>query len=1133
MQAEEVENGTGKTRHRIIAVLLAACTFAAAASNRPASAYDLGESFRSPPPEYRPMAWYFWNGGHVSRDGLTKDLDDMRATGIGGGMVMHVASLTRGGPVEFLSGEWRALMAHMFREAARNSLRFGVHNCPGYSSSGGPWVPVEQSMKSLGWTETPVTGPGRRKVRLPRPPARLDFYRDVAVLAYPERKGGGDLLRRHREAVSVKSGGRALELDKLTDRNPATDLVVATSVAVTVAFAEPVTVCAALWGGRGAGKDAAGTLSYVDETGAATKIARFAFARRSAMNKTANFTPVTARSFRFEFDESYRQSRETRLAELGLFTSPLIADPAWKAHFASQLHATDPDWQQLHELAGKADPPGSAPEGLPAVPSAGDVLDLTEFLGPDGTLDWDAPPGDWTVIRFGMTTNGKGPHPAPPTGSASLECDKLDGRAMRAHLESYIGRLAEDAGPLAGGSFRFSEIDSYEVGFQNWTARMPEKFRALRGYEIGPWMVTLAARPLNSLQESDRFLWDFRRTVLDLFADEYYGVFNSFLDERGMLSYAEAYGPQVFESSRCGGRVDVPMAEVWWGEPDENATRTMGRVQGYCRGAHAANTYGRRIVACEAFSTGPPDAGWRNHPRAMKMRADGMFLSGINQLIFHAYCHQAYDAAPGQTMSVWGSQFGRHVTWWPISRGWHDYLARCQFLLRQGGSRSDIARHLGEQAPERPWMPGVTPAGYRTDQINTEVIVRDMSVRDGKLVLPHGAEYSLLYLEQVMMRPELARKIESLVRKGATVVGPRPARTPGLHNWREADAEVKAIGDRVWGDCDGKRVTEHRYGKGRVFWGRPVAEVLASLGARPDFECEPGPLGWIHRVADGLDIYLVVNGSKPISTEGVFRVTGRMPELWDPMTGQITRPRAFSVADDGRTRVTLDLPADGTVFVVFREDGPADLPAALDPATIEAAAKIAGPWDVSFQPGRGAPAHARFDCLLSWPEHDDAGIRYFSGIATYCKTFEVQPGTIEAGGRLLLDLGKLADVARVRLNGREAGYVWARPARVEITKLVRPGENRLEIEVANRWINRLIGDEQFPDDVQWERAPHFGSTGYALAKVPDWFPDLSGRGEPRRIAFPFFKHYTRDDPLVPSGLLGPVTLCRASGAETN
>lgn len=636
-------------------------------------------------------------------------------------------------------------------------------------------------------------------------------------------------------------------------------------------------------------------------------------------------------------------------------------------------------------------------------------------------------------------------------------------------------------------------------------------------------MAALAGKPLSSLAETDRFLWDFRRAVLDLWANEYFGTYADFLHERGMLAYAEAYGHEVFDISQCSGRMDTPMAEWWWNEPrdDKPHTRSGGS---YVNGASAANTYGRGRVACEAFSTNPNEAGWRNHPRAMKRLADDMFLNGINQIIFHAYPHQAYDTAPGLTLSVWGSQFGRLNTWWPLSRPWHEYLGRCQYLLRQGHSVSDFARHLGEEAPESPWLPGgVAPAGFRYDEINTEVILDSLAVRDGKLVLPHGAEYAALVVETRVMCVELARKLAELIRDGATLLCPKPIRSPGYANWREADAEIRRIADDVWGDCDGKAVREHRYGKGKVVWGKSLTQIVSESGLRPRVESVGIPLGWFHRRTQDADFFFVATGSDPFSGECLFRVDDRLPELWDPLTGDIRRPRQFETTSDGRTRVTLDLESDGSVWVVFRKNGPATLPLAVAPDAFRDAMEIKGPWEVSFQPGRGAPPAVRMDRLRCWTESEDPGIRYFSGIAVYRQTFEWS-SPVPKDATIHLHLGRVADVARVRLNGREAGGVWTDSARLEITGLIRPGKNDIEIEVANRWINRLIGDEQVPDDAPFKRDVSFGSPGYALTKLPDWFPNLDQRPEKRRIGFPFFKHYTKDSPLVPSGLLGPVRI---------
>lgn len=1053
----------------------------------------LDAGFVAPPSEYRPQGFYFMLGGCISKDGLTKDLEAMNSSGIGGGLIMDAGS-NLSGPVGFFNDEWRGLIQHTFQEADRLDLQFGMATCPGYQSSGGPWVPVEEAMKQLGWTETLTDGPGRLNDPLPRIPITLDFYRDVAVIAYPEMKGGGDMLRRYRAAAKVTADGKELDLAPLIDRDLSTKIDLKGIKTIEVDLPQEVTICSAMIGATGPGTEI--TMSAKTSDGMYRPVVKFKCHTNPGSNRTANFAPVTAKSFRFEGGETWT----VRVSELGLGTMPMIANASEKAGFIGF---------SPHSYDGTADT-----AGLPPIPTPDQVIDLTSKLRPDGTLDWDVPPGTWTILRFGMTAINA----APTAGRAAkaLECDKLDATAMRHHLENYIGVIAKDAGPLAGKRFTYTELDSYELPTQNWTEKMPGIFRARRGYQMGPWMAALTGRTVGSIEETERFLWDFRRAVADQFAEAHYGTLRKFMHERGMLAATESYGPFMGDSMQCSGQVDMPMAEFWWKEPVEGKSPPGGQGDNSWY-ASVANTYGKNIVGAEAFSTAANEAGWRNHPRAMKALGDNQFLSGINRFIFHAYPHQAYDVAPGLTFIHWGSQFGRHVSWWPLSRGWHDYVSRCQYLLRQGRSQSDVAKLIVEGSPEG-WTSfgGGGAPGYRSDHINTEVVLDSMSVRDGKLVLPCGAEYYVLVTCTGTMRIEMVRKLAALVEAGGVVVGPKPERTLGLKDWRKNEAELKAIADAVWGTAPG----EHAYGKGRVYWSAQsnMLDVLKKAGAQ--FDCSGIP--YLHRTAPGFDAYFLVNNSgKAVDTKCVFRVSGRQPELWDPLTGEMTRPREVEQTDDGHTSARVTLPVDGSIFVVFRKDGPAKLPIALDPAALQPVAEVTGPWEVAFEPNRGAPPSATFDKLISWPDSVEPGIKYFSGVATYRTKLNL-PAEV-AGQRLFLDLGKVADVARVHVNGTSVGYAWAKPLRVEITSAAKPGVNTLEIEVADRWINRLIGDEQYPDDAQYDKTSY--APGSRLREWPTWFPDLSKRGEPRRVAGPSpHKHYTKDSPLVPAGLLGPVTV---------
>jgi hypothetical protein len=522
------------------------------------------------------------------------------------------------------------------------------------------------------------------------------------------------------------------------------------------------------------------------------------------------------------------------------------------------------------------------------------------------------------------------------------------------------------------------------------------------------------------------------------------------------------------------------------------------------------------------------------------------------------------DRYPGMGMGPWGLHYERTQTWWEQTRPWHEYIARCQYLLRQGLFVADICYLQPQESPQG--VGDVNRNGYDYDHCTAEVVLNRMSVKDGRLVLPDGMSYSVLVLPQSKtMTPTLLAKVKELVAAGATVIGPRPEKSPSLADYPHCDEQVQKLAAELWGDCDGQTVKERPFGKGRIVWGLTPEQVLAKDGTPPDFAAVGTRTRWIHRRSGDSDIYFVANGGKGFVEECAFRVAGRQPELWLPETGKVIKAAYYEEAG-GCTRVAVNLEPAGSVFVIFRGKAapasdrivsvtrdekqllPTTAPATTQPRTstidmvrreatvpgaytfkmadgrirqcmIDAAPEpleIAGPWDVRFDPNWGAPRQITMDKLISWSDHSDSGVKYYSGLATYAATFDVPPGLIAKGRRLYLDLGKVEVVAEVKLNGKDMGILWKPPYRVEITDAVDPGRNALEVKVANLWVNRMIGDEQLPEDS--ERNPNG-----TLKAWPQWL--LDGKGSPTgRYTFTTWRLWKKDEPLVPSGLLGPVTV---------
>ncbi|MDH7571513.1 MAG: glycosyl hydrolase, partial [Armatimonadota bacterium] len=512
------------------------------------------------------------------------------------------------------------------------------------------------------------------------------------------------------------------------------------------------------------------------------------------------FEAVTARFFRIRFPAAGRAQGRLELAEVELSPVERVGNVDAKAGYV-RGGALDPDVPASDGARG-AD--------ASATIAMGGVLDLTARMEAGGRFVWDVPAGEWTIVRFGHTPTGKENHPATPEGRGP-ECDKLSREALDAHWAGMMGPLVADAGPLVGKSLNNSLVDSYEVGCQNWTPRFREEFRRRRGYDLLPFLPALTGRVVENLEETERFLWDFRRTLADLFAENYFGYFAEICRRNGLLASVEPYGNGNFSEMEAGAPFDIPMGEFWVGSSGENSSCKLA--------ASVAHLYGRKFAGAEAFTATAERGRWLQDPASLKALGDAIFCSGVNRFIFHRYAHQPWlDRFPGMTMGPWGFNFERTNTWWEQGAAWLRYVARCQYLLQEGLFAADVLFYSGESAPAAfPYRPQLKAKGYDYDGCDTHTLLNRLSVRDFRLVLPHGMRYRVLVLPDTpWMTPAVARRVRDLVREGATVVGPKPQRSPSRAGQPQSDAEVRRVAEEVWGNCDGKEVREHRYGKGKV-----------------------------------------------------------------------------------------------------------------------------------------------------------------------------------------------------------------------------------------------------------------------------------------------------------------------------
>ena len=1205
---------------------------AAAESSDPVAA-----GFQSPPDSARPHTWWHWMNGNVTKEGITADLEAMARVGVGGAQIFNAGEGIPAGPVKFNSPEWHEMFSFAVKEADRLGIELCLHNCAGWSSSGGPWNSKENSMQRVTISETKVSGGQKFSGALPPPRTEWNVYHDVAVLAFRTPDGEDALMKS--AAPKISASITNFDGGALLDGNASTFVSLPTNRRpqfVQLEFPQPFeSRNVMLTFNQGAG-EVRGVIQISDDGKNFRDVRAFATPGRPTRPLTLALGGklVSAKFYRVKFTKFGNRTRNLNVAEVDF--SPRL-----------QIENVDAKDGDSGGFVAASSAEKSAPENLLVKHDA--VLDLTSQMDASGHLDWDAPPGEWTVLRIGRTPTGRNNHPAPDEGTGP-ECDKFSAAALDAHWAGFVQKCLDDAGPLAGKGKAFNNvlIDSYEVGGQNWSENFRAEFQKRRGYDPLKFLPTFTGRVVDSPEISERFLFDVRRTISDLFAENYYGHFTELCRAHNMTASIEPYtGP--YESMQQGAAAEIPMGEFWVGGNSINSSVKLASSVGHI--------YGRNIIGAESFTASPGAHGrWLDDPYAIKALGDQVFCLGINRYIFHRYAMQPWtNRWPGMTMGQWGTHFDRTSTWWEQSRAWLKYVARSQFLLQSGRFVADAAYFCGENSPAemRVGDPALPP-GHDFDALGTDAL-KDATVENHQLVLKSGMKYRVLILppDDRNISPPLLKKIRALVADGLTLVGPPPENAPGLENFPQCDADVKALAAELWGKCDGQQVTQHKLGKGRVYWGETLEKIFAALAAKPDFEFDTQgkpKLSYIHRTAGGAEIYFVSNQRDRFdSVDCTFRVAGKVPELWHADSG-VMEPAPVWREAKGRTIVPLTFDPAGSVFVVFRQtagktdhavalknispavhlpppakleilhasyeaadgtgranvtellaklvdDGALNLSADNDtlggdpaanhgkqlrvdysldgehktatvaendelkigkpvaqgePATFglraDAAGKvfvsattpgkvelttaagkklraeihnvpppqeISGAWGLSFPPNWGAPEKVAFDKLRSWTDSTDSGVKYFSGTATYTKEIEIPAAALGAGRSLWLDLGRVKNLAEVSLNGRPLGILWKPPFRVDLTGAAQPGKNKLEIKVTNLWPNRLIGDEQLARDREWD--------GKKLKEWPQWV--LDGKPSPTgRFTFTTWHHWTKDDALLESGLMGPVRM---------
>ncbi len=788
------------------------------------------------------------------------------------------------------------------------------------------------------------------------------------------------------------------------------------------------------------------------------------------------------------------------------------------------------------------------------------IINLTDNLGKNGQLTWSIPAGEWVITRYVCTNTGQRlVLPSPKSGG--LIIDHFNPDATEMHFQYIIDKLLAELGNFEGTALKFMYLPSYELRGLVWTPNFIQEFQKRRGYDMTLYLPVLFGLTVQNEEITERFRFDFNKTLSDLIIENHYIKAKEISNKYGLLLCSEAGGPGQplhncpFEALRALGSLDIPRGEFWNKHQflDENGIDVLWLVKEI---ACASHIYGKKIVDGEAFTSW---LHWQESPFDLKPLADRAMCGGLNLFTFHTGAHNPPEAGkPG-----WVYHAGTHINvnrvWWPKAKPFMSYLSRCCFLLQSGHFIGDICYYYGDQAPNFVKPKHVDPSlgyGYDYDVVNSEVILTRMKTKKGRIVLPDGMSYELLVLpDQEDINIKVLEKLERLVKAGATVVGRKPTRTNGLTDYPHGDEKVRQLADKLWGSCDGKQVKENYYGKGKIIWGRTLHEIIKEKGIGPDFSFnsrnKETELDYIHRRTKNEDIYFISNKSmRREEVDCIFRVTGKVPELWMPDTGEMLKLSVYDFVEGG-TKVPLRLPPAGSVFVVFREKSrknhvvsirrdekqifplspgvPQELPCVevfpgkdnyleflawkdgtyiiktaggknerVEVEALPSAYKIEGPWEVRFPLGWGAPPSKIFPRLISWTEDSEDGIKYFSGIAAYHKEFDIPSNLLGSDKNIVLDLGRVGVVADVFLNSKHLGIVWKPPFRLDITQAAKPGKNRLIIEVANLWSNRIVGDTKLPKSRRFTNTNILGPKTWEIR----W----------------------KDALLLESGLMGPVRL---------
>ncbi len=1096
------------------------------------SKQDLKQTFLSPSAEASPWVFWYWMQASVSKEGITADLEAMKQVGIGGAYLMPIKGpanppLTNPQVVQ-LSPLWWEMIRHAFAEAKRLGMKLGIHASDGFALAGGPWITPELSMQKIVWTTKHVSGGKNINEIFEQPETLENYYRDIAVFAFPSLPGTGNSTRTIIPKISSSKSDSSVQqlIDPLNKKNFSCD----DQCWIQYEFDQPFTCRTIVIRSRNNYQSNRLIVQASDDGVQFRLVKRLEAPRHGWQDWDADYThsipATTAKFFRFVYDKEgsepgaedldaakWRQS--LKITGLELLSEPRINQYEGKNGEVWRISkSTTTDQVQDVDCV--------QPSG---------IIDLTSKLDNNGRLVWDAPPGEWTILRIGHTSTGH--QNETGGGGKGLECDKFNPVAITLQFNKWFGEFYHqvDAATIKD-VLKFFHVDSWECGSQNWSTVFRNEFKKRRGYDLYLYLPVMAGIPLQSAELSEKFLHDVRETIAELVNDNFYVTLSKLAHQKGVQFTAESVAPTMVSDGMLHYKsVDVPMGEFWLRSPTHDKPNDMLDA---ISGAHV---YGKNIIQAEGFTE--LRMAWDEHPGMLKTLADRNYALGINRLVYHVFTHNPWmDRKPGMTLDPIGLYFQRDQTWWKQSKAWVDYAKRCQAMLQLGKPVVDIAVFTGDEFPRRSILPdrlvtvlpgvfgddvvkseekrlknegqplrqipaGITHSanmadpedwidplnGYAFDSFNEDALLNLSKTKNGKIQLSTGTSYGLLIIpgsretphQKKLLNSSMEKAILRIVQNGANVMLCYPYPENYLSPGSTTNSRIVKIG------------------KGHLVTNRPfVQESFRLAGLAPDFvatnesSVKAKKIAWTHRNGNGFDIYFISNQKDSAQIVNLsLRVSGKIPEIFDPVTGDIQQARSWKI-NDGRTELPIFLDKNASVFVVLQQS--TKLTASNTGKNwpeLKTIQTIEGPWTVQFDPAVGGPKQpVTFSSLSDWSTNADSSIRYYSGTASYTQKFNYH--SAEKNKTVWLNVGEVKNLAEVFVNGVSCGVIWTPPHRVDISKALKEGENTIRIDVVNTWNNRMVGDSR-----------------------------LSADKRVTNTVYPF-KWDTK--PLLPAGLMGPVLI---------